>query len=268
MTSQANVSVQRKAFPLSLAELVRFLAAAAATILVMAAVFVAWRRLAGAIAAPLPAAEMLFAGMLLAGLAWVARLPASRMDLRVRRVLRGRDLPVSVALIGMGVAMTVSRGNTAALVGFWTFLIGEELWGWRHLLPANLLRARNRPSSISTSVQPPSSRISGDDQEPVEPADDVQQQFTRRTTAEGAQELSGWLRMSLAAGQRSGSLHVAFCPPFVCLPEVQAELASGPSCRIKVAQSLPYGARLDIRLDAPAAEGENVLLWFVAAAQR
>ena len=100
--------------------------------------------------------------------------------------------------------------------------------------------------------------------EPAEPAADVLQQLTLRTTAEGGQELSGWLRMPLAAGQRTGSLHVAFCPSFDQAPQVQAEAVSGPDCRIKAAQVLPYGARLDVKLDEPAGEDESVLVWFHA----
>ena len=78
------------------------------------------------------------------------------------------------------------------------------------------------------------------------------QQLTLRATADGGQELSGWLRMPLAAGQRTGSLHVAFCPAFGQAPQVEVEPVCGPDCRIKAAQVLPYGARLDVKLDEPA----------------
>lgn len=100
--------------------------------------------------------------------------------------------------------------------------------------------------------------------EPIEPAADVRQQLTLRATGDGGRELSGWLRMPLAAGQRSGMLHVAFCPPFDRAPEVQVEAVAGPDCRIKTAESLPYGVRLEVKLDRPADEEESVLLWFFA----
>ena len=102
--------------------------------------------------------------------------------------------------------------------------------------------------------------------EPTDPAADILQQLTLRTTTEGGQELSGWLRMPLAAGQRTGSLHVAFCPSFNQAPQVQAEAVSGPDCRLKAAQVLPYGARLDVKLDEPAGDNESVLVWFFGAA--
>jgi hypothetical protein len=90
------------------------------------------------------------------------------------------------------------------------------------------------------------------------------QQLTLRTTSAGGQELSGWLRMPLAAGQRTGSLHVAFCPSFDQAPQVEVEAVCGPDCRIKAAQVLPYGARLDVKLDESAGEDESVLVWFFA----
>jgi hypothetical protein len=103
--------------------------------------------------------------------------------------------------------------------------------------------------------------------EPSEPAADVVQQLTLRTTADGAQELSGWLRMNLAAGLRTGTLHVAFCPPFDRPPVVEAEVVTGPDCRIKVAEAMTYGVRLDIKLNAPAANDEGVLISFFAASE-
>ena len=51
-------------------------------------------------------------------------------------------------------------------------------------------------------------------------------------------------------------------------PQVQAEAVSGPDCRIKAAQVLPCGARLDIKLDELAAAEENVLVWFYACSNK
>ena len=94
-----------------------------------------------------------------------------------------------------------------------------------------------------------------DEPEPAEPAAEVLQQLTLRTTAEGGQVLSGWLRMPLAAGQRSGNLHVAFCPAFGQIPQVHAEAVSGPDCRIKAAQVLPYGAAIGCQTRRTGGQG-------------
>ncbi len=103
-----------------------------------------------------------------------------------------------------------------------------------------------------------------DETDPNEPAGDITQQLTRRTTTEGGQDLTGWLRMPLAAGQRTGTLHVAFCPPFDEPPTVEAEAISGPACRIKIGPVMAHGVRLDAKLDAAAEAGESVLVWFYA----
>ncbi len=66
------------------------------------------------------------------------------------------------------------------------------------------------------------------------------------------------------AGQRTGSLHVAFCPPFTATPELVVEQLEGPEARMKTAQLMPYGARLDLKLAAAAEEPTSVLLQFSA----
>ncbi len=90
------------------------------------------------------------------------------------------------------------------------------------------------------------------------------QQLTRSLAADGVEQISGWLRMPFAAGQRSGNLHVAFCPPFATTPELTVEQLGGPEVRIKMPQILPYGVRLDLKLVAPAEEPTAVLIQFSA----
>ena len=99
---------------------------------------------------------------------------------------------------------------------------------------------------------------------PVVPALEVLQQLTRRHAADGSEDLSGWLRMPFAPGQRTASLHVAFCPPFARTPEVSAQQLDGPAVRIKTGQLLPYGVRLDLKLSAAAEMPSGVLLRFSA----
>ena len=70
--------------------------------------------------------------------------------------------------------------------------------------------------------------------------------------------------MPFAPGQRTASLHVAFCPPFARTPEVSAQQLDGPAVRIKTGQLLPYGVRLDLKLSAAAEMPSGVLLRFSA----
>jgi hypothetical protein len=250
MTANAHRMVSPRAF--AVAELTGYLRSTAAALLALAAVFLAWRRLAGALGTPLGPFQLLVAAGLLAGLTRFARGPAPT----------GRPgaagLPVSLAMLAIAASFSLSGGNSFALLVFWAVIAGEECWAWRGLAPA-----RRAPKAKLPTVPPPAGDTL-EDTGPSEPATDVLQQLTLRATAEGAQELSGWLRIKLAAGQRTGSLHVAFCPSFDCSPQVQAEAVSGPDCRVKASQVLPYGARLDVKLDEPAEEGESVLVWFFA----
>ena len=170
---------------------------------------------------------------------------------------------VSLALIAIAASLSFAGSQPFALLVFWAVIVGEELWAWRNV----------RLLGRFTKVEPPLAPLRvpamddsnlGEESEPQEPAADVLQQLTLRTTAEGRQELSGWLRLPLAAGQQTGSLHVAFCPAFDRMPQVEAEAVSGPDCRIKTAQVLPYGARLDVKLDDAAKEEASLLVWFSA----
>jgi len=74
------------------------------------------------------------------------------------------------------------------------------------------------------------------------------------------------LHCPLAPGQRTGSVHVAFCPPFAGIPKVTAEQISGPPARVRVGVVLPHGARVDVRLAAkPSMAPQLVVLRFAAA---
>jgi hypothetical protein len=94
--------------------------------------------------------------------------------------------------------------------------------------------------------------------------EDVVQQLTRVQAADGSERLTGWLRVAFLPGQRLGSAHVAFCPPFEQTPEVVVQQLGGPDARIKTAQVLAYGARLDLKLAAEVEQPVTVLLRFVA----
>jgi len=257
-------TISRRTF--AAAELVIYLQLSMTALLAVTAVFVASRRLTGALETPLGLLQLLVAGLLLAGLAGIVHAPIQRGR------LRAGDLLVSLSMLALAASLSLRGSHGAALIGFWALIVGEEFWAWRGMLPVRLAarlarRKRVSPNHLSPAPLPNSTPADGDvgkECEPAEPAADVLQQLTLRTTAEGGQELSGWLRLPLAAGQRTGSLHVAFCPPFSHMPQVEAEAVSGPDCRIKAAQVLPYGARLDVKLDEPAQEHEGVLVWFFA----
>jgi hypothetical protein len=240
-------------------ELTDYMRSSIAALLAVAAVFVVSRRLAGALQAPLGPLELWAAGLALAGLAWIGDAPC-----RIGRLHSGGvtldALLISLATLAIASSLSFSGSHPVALAGFWAVVAAGEIWNWRGLLfRTRGPKAAPRAAFFRDEVKEP------DDLEPAEPPDDVLQQLTLRGIPEGGHELSGWLRMPLAAGQRTGSLHVAFCPSFDDVPAIQAEQVSGPDCRVKASQVLPYGARLDVKLEEAAREEGSVLVWLYAA---
>jgi hypothetical protein len=85
---------------------------------------------------------------------------------------------------------------------------------------------------------------------------------------DGSDVLSGWMRVSMALGQRNASVHLSFCPQFSRAPRVTVKQLEGPRARIKTVQVLPHGARFDLKLAAPSEGPETVLLRFSAETGR
>lgn len=77
----------------------------------------------------------------------------------------------------------------------------------------------------------------------------VLQHLVRIRDAEGRESIHATLRGELAAGERFTTLFVGFCPPFACLPRVEAEVMEGPAAVCKVTQTLHHGAQIDVELD-------------------
>ena len=224
--------------------------------------------MAGALQTPLPPAALLTVGALTAAagvvvrLGWLLPLGANRigrLDLTVMAVTSfaatalcsglcsPRETPVEIALLVRAV-IVIEEGWA------WLWFFGK--WGRNGSWP----RKSPSPSPVCETKTP--------DPFVAVPAAEVTQQLTRSEAADGGEELSGWLRLPFAPGQRTGSIHVAFCPPLRVAPELAVEQIEGPEARIKTAQLLPYGARLDLKL-AAAAEGPTaVLLQFTARAPR
>jgi hypothetical protein len=205
-------------------------------------------------------------------------------------------LSAAVLLLAAGVGVPHMQPGTPPLSAavavslgiFWTMIAAEELWAWRKGIgdwvgrgignwglgigPAKDQGSRMKnegaspaapPWSLQPEISHPQSLIPNS-QSPIPPSPDVLQQLTLCRDAAGRQQLSGWLRLPLQAGQRSGNLHVAFCPPFAEPPQVDFEHSGGPAGVIKAGQVLAYGARLDVKLAAPAEHPESVLVRFSA----
>jgi len=95
----------------------------------------------------------------------------------------------------------------------------------------------------------------------------VIQHLTRANTEEG-EAIYGGARASFAVGERSQTIHVAFCPPFSARPELTATPISGPAANIKCAEVQSFGARVEIRLNtAPTEEVEIGIEYYALLAK-
>jgi len=269
-------------------ELGRWLLGALLALMWLAALLVVWRRMAGALSRPLPPPALIAVGVLLASAAAAVRLTWRRLPGKSGQsgVFWLMALLPTAAVLTFAAALSVRETALGPLAVFWTLLVAEELWAWR---PAAWTRLRARLPAWRRRVDPaqapshhahtastelaadvPAKAVSSDAVLPDAlprsgiPGDDVLQQLTRSLARDGSEQISGWLRAPFLPDQRTASVHVAFCPPFAATPELSVEQLDGPSARIKTAQLLPHGARLDLKLAATADEPATVLLQFSA----
>jgi hypothetical protein len=86
---------------------------------------------------------------------------------------------------------------------------------------------------------------SGDPEE----SDDVTHWLKRSKTTDG-EIIEGGVRVAFADGQRDLTVHIAFCPPFQCIPSIETEDLDGTGLEIRVAAAFPFGTRLSVRRSA------------------
>jgi hypothetical protein len=105
---------------------------------------------------------------------------------------------------------------------------------------------------IAASHQPTNSQSGATAAESSDGAPVPIQQLTRYRHADGTQTILGTLLAEFASGDRSTTLHIAFCPPFDRLPTVEAEAVDDSPASVNVTQLLHNGVQLEVRLPTPA----------------
>ena len=84
------------------------------------------------------------------------------------------------------------------------------------------------------------------------------QRFERYEAA-GHDSLRGTLSLAVPQGARTASGHVGFCPPFAQMPVVEVTTAyDGVEAIVSAAEVLPWGMRIECRLDEPAEEAFEI----------
>jgi hypothetical protein len=197
-------------------------------LLLAIAIFLVARRASGALDSPLPAVPLAVTALAL--VAWAA---AVRLQLGDRRI--GWLLAIVIVLFAFACSFPGQRAVD--------WLVWLTVFATFGLLPA-------KSSSPAVGSDKVTSRL---------------QQFTRSRMVDGSETIAGTLLAEFAPGERTTILHVAFCPPFERLPSVDAEVADGPACDVKLAQILHQGARFEARLARASTSLERVTIEFVAA---
>ena len=125
-------------------------------------------------------------------------------------------------------------------------------------------RHRTRPSPpVEIDVVPPRPPVSSQENADTrgivarqEVPGILQQQFDRYVLPDERMEcIRGTIHLTVVAGTRLVTGHVGFCPPFHHLPQVDVgTVCEDVEATIVAAEILPWGARIECRLDEPADE--------------
>ena len=87
------------------------------------------------------------------------------------------------------------------------------------------------------------------------PVGNLLQRFERLALPDGGECVRGRLWVVVPEGSRSGSAHVGFCPPLAAVPTIDVTTDyDGVEAVISAAEVLPWGVRIECRLDEPAEE--------------
>ncbi len=254
------------------------------------------RRLAGEFGRSLSGSELLLLTLLLVGV--LAGLRCMRPGRPVafgerRGEFLAQAIPTAAAVM-LALAVTSPQSPLWAVVLLWVSLSVEETWRWGHTPRGT--RPPRRASGSQTwgdairrnwlaegsegvSATPPQSfaveeAMNGERNDALleEGAEDDAlppehlQQLTRFRDEDGGEVIHGRLRAKFATNQRVHYLHIAFCPPLAVTPELVCEQIEGADASLATGQVETYGARIDLRLARPAAEGESVVVEFYARA--
>ncbi len=268
----------------------RWISASTIVCLLLLSLFLAARRIFDPLARPLDETTLLIAAYLFAAILLTARLTwrlsaDQRENLWLRRLTM---LSASASGLLFATALSIANPVTLQLVLFWSLIVAVEIAWWiSNLSRRESSRRRPRANGFDGCRTANSSRPSGSPFAPLvnngakatsaatiaideEYADawpaELSQQISRFDDGNGEEVVAGQLRSRFSAGERTQSLHVAFCPPLDIAPALSVEQLSGPRADIKAAQVETFGIRLDVRLAAVHRNAVEVVVQFHARA--
>lgn len=143
----------------------------------------------------------------------------------------------------------------AAVIAAWIVsapYVGREAPRWMAGLRA---RAVAWSRSAEPRVEPAAERLVHQ----TAPCPGHLRQRFERYELDGFDCLHGTLALTVARGARSAQGHIGFCPAFRRVPEVQTQTAfDGVEAVVTAAEVVPWGARIECRLDEPVEEAVEI----------
>ena len=254
------------------------------------------RRFAGAIAAP-PGPEAVLAvcgtGLLLVAAGDLATRFSTARAARpamawLPAVLTRLGLLMAVAAVCLPLRMTSTVDALTTLAAFVVSLVAVGLGLVADRVGGGLVLGRRAAAhrrsavptaSVPTAITPPLVAVpmavpcqpmaqSGlQEGAMATPAGNLLQRFERIVLPGGAECVRGRLCVAVPKGARSGYGHVGFCPPLASQPTVDVTTDyDGVEAVVSAAEVLPWGVRIECRLDEPAEETIEIPVDILATA--
>lgn len=234
------------------------MAAGAGCLAVICGGVLAMRRLTGGVTLvpdAVPLATLCIGGGLLVAVGDVAAGLAGRPRPMLTRV------GFLVAAFATALPLPVGRPGAAAMA------VASMAWATALLVRPGISR-RRRPAmvpAVPSAVDPPAGRPAippplvaapwSGSAPAASAGEHLLQRQERISLPDGGECVRGRLFLAVAAGSRNASGHVGFCPPLAATPTVELSTAyDDVEAVVVAAEVLPWGVRVECRLDEPADE--------------
>lgn len=241
----------------------------ASLLLAFCGIVLATRRLAGAMTIPPGPATILAACTTAVALVLVADRGSHRGAGRSAGRLARLGLLATVGAVALPLPGTTPTALTAAVAAV---AVAGLIAGLGTTATAGRVLGGRIAAFRAATAAPPPAAVAAQTTGAASPAAawdaGMQQRFERCTLADGGECVRGRVRVTVVTGSRLGVAHVGFCPPLPTTPAVEATTEyDGVEAVVSAAEVLPWGVRIECRLDEPAEEVIDIPVDLVATAR-